>query len=82
MTIIPLTIDLLSGSHESRFSEVEKFLSRDREKRSRLSILVNIPVSNSVFGYNKTEADLQRMFNGYIKTTTYSLFPETLGTFW
>ena len=34
--------------------------------------------------YNKTETNLQSMFNGYIKTTTYSLFhfPETLGTFW
>ena len=52
------------------------------EKRSRLSILVNIPVGNSVLGYNKTEANLQIMFNGYIKSTTYSLFPETLETFW
>ena len=30
------TTGLLSGGHWSRFSEVEKFLSRDREKRSRL----------------------------------------------
>jgi len=61
-----------SRKSRNSFPGIEK-----KDRVSRLSSLVN-----SVFGYNKTEANLQRMFNGYIKTTAYSLFPETLGTFW
>ena len=33
VTIIPLTIGMLSGGRQSRFSEVDKFLSRDRAKK-------------------------------------------------
>jgi len=44
--------------------------------------MITWTVRNSVFVYNKTEANLQRIFNSYVWTTTQSLFPETVGTFW
>jgi len=38
---------------------------------------------NSVVGYKiKNEAKLHKIFNSYIKITSQSLFPETLGIFW
>ena len=70
MTIIPLTIGLLLGDRKSRFSEVEKFLSRDRDPDSRLLSLVNIPITA---GFPLVMSPLPRYYRIY--STSYRGIP-------
>ena len=44
-TLIPFTIGLFSGGRYSQFSEVEKILSQDLEKRSRLGLSLSSTVA-------------------------------------